>query len=57
MITLNLRLPEHVHAEITEDAKENNRSLNAQIVTVIQEHLAVKKKRKQPVQAETQKIS
>lgn len=36
MTTLNLRLPDELHADLKQRAKQNNRSLNAEIVTLLQ---------------------
>lgn len=43
MITLNLRLPDDIHANLTQVAKDEERSLNAQIIHVIKKYLEEKR--------------
>ena len=42
--TLTIRLPAHLLEQIRETAKQNNRSLNGEVVTALEEHS--KKQRK-----------
>jgi hypothetical protein len=42
--SLNVRFPEHLLEQIREVAKQNNRSINGEILTAIEEH--IKKQRK-----------
>jgi predicted HicB family RNase H-like nuclease len=44
MKALTIRLPERLLQQIREAAKQNNRSLNGEVLTAIEEHL--KKQRK-----------
>jgi hypothetical protein len=39
MKSLTIRLPEHLLQHMREAAKRNNRSLNGEILTAIEEHL------------------
>lgn len=43
---LTVRFPEHLLEQIREVAKQNNRSLNGEILTAIQEHVKRQKKGK-----------
>ncbi len=42
--SLSVRLPDHLLEQIREVAKQNNRSLNGEILTALEEH--IKKQRK-----------
>jgi len=44
--TLTIRLPAHLLEQIREVAKQNNRSLNGEILTAIEEHIKKQKKGK-----------
>lgn len=46
-MTMSLRLPSEVHDGLTEAAKEEDRSLNAQIVYVLRQYLADRRAKNQ----------
>jgi hypothetical protein len=46
MKTLTIRLPAHLLEQIREVAKQNNRSLNGEVLTALEEHVKKQKKGK-----------
>jgi predicted HicB family RNase H-like nuclease len=46
MKALNLRLPDEVHQMIQELAEQDNRSINSEIISIIQRHYQIHKKDK-----------
>jgi len=46
MKALTIRLPAHLLEQIREVAKQNNRSLNGEVLTAVEEHVKKQKKGK-----------
>lgn len=46
MKALTIRLPAHLLEQIREVAKQNNRSLNGEVLTAVEEHIKKQKKGK-----------
>jgi len=46
MKSLSIRLPEYLLEQIREAAKQNNRSINGEVLTALEEHIKRQKKGK-----------